>query len=542
MSILGVGMLWLMTAEAVLFLVSSPADLGCEANTSKDECTMMSSPYDPGLDNLGREHNRPPPACAWDPRAQPACTFLEPNEDDAYSPFRLLTVLIVMAFVNPFVLGMEWIILNVLIAPSRDSEEDTEVDASAPPLSGVPRSVSVKYSAALALMARLRDPGSSARRRCKERANGDTALQRERRRHRHKKKQLKVTERRAEYQHHHKSSRPAPNVASRQIGGADVGSAKEQRHRELQRQNRAQTAEDSSAADASRTTSDAAVGSAKEQRHREHPHHREHQHRHRAQTADDSSAADAAQATSDDGGDSRSRRHHHRHRANTADRLSEGTRHLSIDSSAAVAAKTVSRAALDIIGERSTETINVSGVCTHTQGSSSGADSGTNPMHAEMENLTVPPPRRAEAGTCGECGDVVSEGGGNADLSDAAADAERPSWMASTAAAMTSAFSKPTVPSAGPKGMSGRELIRASGTTEVPPEILELEVCGCVEQRAYTPVLRRVGVRGTGHTPPCAHWQCRLPSCGVRHDEFACASPVLLLIEALIIDSPTSPS
>ena len=81
--VLGIGLLWLMAAEALLFAYSSP-DLGCEAFETRQECLAVSSPYDPTID-----------ACYWDWETLPHCNFLEPNEDDAYSPFRLGSVLLV---------------------------------------------------------------------------------------------------------------------------------------------------------------------------------------------------------------------------------------------------------------------------------------------------------------------------------------------------------------------------------------------------------------------------------------------------------------
>ena len=104
--VLGIGLLWLMAAEALLFLYSNP-DLGCEEILGEQECLAMSSPYDPTVD-----------ACSWDWETLPHCNFEEPNEDDAYSPFRLGSVLLVMAFINPFIALTDWLFQNIINAPT----------------------------------------------------------------------------------------------------------------------------------------------------------------------------------------------------------------------------------------------------------------------------------------------------------------------------------------------------------------------------------------------------------------------------------------
>ena len=72
---------------------------------TREECLAVSSPYDPTID-----------ACYWEYETLPHCNFLEPNEDDAYSPFRLGSVLLVMACINPFIAMTDFIFQNIVNA------------------------------------------------------------------------------------------------------------------------------------------------------------------------------------------------------------------------------------------------------------------------------------------------------------------------------------------------------------------------------------------------------------------------------------------
>ena len=252
-SVLGIGMLWLMAGkvracnenksppvstslrwcvwrttagEAALFLVSSGSDLGCEEFLSEAACATLDSPFEPNAR-----------ACHWDGEYTPACTFAEPDEDDAYSPFRLLSVLIVMACVNPFVLGVEWLFLNVLVAPSLNDDDDDDDDdddnddggggggggGSGDGDQSSPNGRQLmNYRAALALVARTRDPDLSFRRREKAHvarrrdqmmgSDADTIQRRHHcRDHRRHKRTTKIAAVRAKYQRKMASNMAVPS-------------------------------------------------------------------------------------------------------------------------------------------------------------------------------------------------------------------------------------------------------------------------------------------------------------------------------------------
>ena len=147
-----------------------------------------------------------------------------------------------MACVNPFVLGVEWLVLRVLIAPGCTRDDDDGVGDNEVVLDGDDHeagraSKSMTYHDALSLVERTRDPELPARRRAKACArNGsgpdDDVTRKQARARRHARKRAKVSHIRAMYQENVSADRPGATndawfgvVATRKLTGAGVAGA-----------------------------------------------------------------------------------------------------------------------------------------------------------------------------------------------------------------------------------------------------------------------------------------------------------------------------
>jgi hypothetical protein len=114
--ILGVHLLWLLTGEAVMCMYESP-DIGCEDFESYEECISMTSPYNPEMN-----------ACLWQPDGLPRCSLIEPDPEDWSDPARAIAIVICMVVLEPFLIAVEWLYLNILNAPTAQQRSASEIE------------------------------------------------------------------------------------------------------------------------------------------------------------------------------------------------------------------------------------------------------------------------------------------------------------------------------------------------------------------------------------------------------------------------------
>lgn len=154
--VLAISMIWTMVAEALLYMVrrraptllattrSSPAartngshnarvnpacslsppqflypDLGCADYTNQEQCEGPTSPYDPTQ-----------PACYWDATLEIACNFYAPDASNNFSPRALGGLILAMLAVDPFIIFIEYLFVEIVNAPRARSRSPQELAAA----------------------------------------------------------------------------------------------------------------------------------------------------------------------------------------------------------------------------------------------------------------------------------------------------------------------------------------------------------------------------------------------------------------------------
>ena len=93
-------------------------DLGCNEFETEPDCYTLTSPY-------SAPWEAPGPACFWDPdiTCDPpmhdgagCCALIEPDPEN-WTVERVMAILICMFVIEPFVIAMEWVMLNIINAP-----------------------------------------------------------------------------------------------------------------------------------------------------------------------------------------------------------------------------------------------------------------------------------------------------------------------------------------------------------------------------------------------------------------------------------------